>query len=43
MEIYKNSKVYSKSTSFIATILIFIIKRHTYGWEGLGFSALQVA
>ncbi|PEE42036.1 hypothetical protein COL91_09560 [Bacillus pseudomycoides] len=28
---------------FIATILIFIIKRNTYGWEGLGFSALQVA
>ncbi|PEP62378.1 hypothetical protein COC54_01450 [Bacillus pseudomycoides] len=28
---------------FIATILIFIIKRHTYGWEGLGFSALQFA
>ncbi len=24
-----------------STVLIFLLKRHTYGWEGLGFGVLQ--
>lgn len=41
MKTLKNSKIYSSTIRSYYRIIDFTLKRNTYGWEGLGFDALQ--
>ncbi|AFQ10918.1 hypothetical protein BCK_15100 [Bacillus cereus FRI-35] len=41
MESFKNYKIHAAFVGFMSVLFIFIWKRMTFGWEGLGFGALQ--